>query len=293
MPRNGTPILMQRPALHQGRRPAGRPRIWLVAGTGEGPPLALWLQERGWTVRVSVVSAAAARAYPQNSGLELMVGALTPERLEAELAGAPFHWVIDASHPFASRISAELARCCGASGQPLLRLRRPLESPGQAILLRGLKELAQVELDECRLLLAIGARRLAEAVAHTPTAVHHARILPSAEALRQAMAAGLPPQRVACLRPPSEATAAAVVEEALCRRWRIEAVLARRSGGPSQAHWQRICARLGLRLLLLERPAEPSGLSELSLEELRRRLGDAASMPHGCQPGEAAGPCHG
>jgi precorrin-6A/cobalt-precorrin-6A reductase len=271
---------MQGLALHQGRRPAGRPRIWLVAGTGEGPPLALWLQERGWAVRVSVVSAAAARAYPQSGGLELMVGALTPERLAAEVAGAPFRWVIDASHPFASQISAELARCCGDWGQPLLRLRRPVEPPGQATLLSGLEELARAELDERRLLLAIGARRLAEAVARTPTAVHHARILPSAGALRQAMAAGLPPQRVACLRPPSEATAAALVEEALCRRWRIEAVLARRSGGPSQTHWQRICSRLGLRLLLLERPAEPAGLRELSLEELRQRLSDAAEMPY-------------
>lgn len=284
---------MQGPALHQGRRSAGQPRIWLVAGTGEGPPLAVWLQERGWAVRVSVVSAAAARAYPQSDGLELMVGALTPERLEAELAGAPFRWVIDASHPFASRISAELVRRCGAWGQPLLRLRRSIDPPGQATLLGKLQELDRAELGESRLLLAIGARRLAEAMALTPTALHHARILPSAEALRQAMAAGLPPQRVACLRPPSEATAAARVEEALCRRWRIEAVLARRSGGPSQAHWQRICTRLGLRLLLLERPAEPAGLIGLSLEELRRRLADAVDRPHGCQPGEPAGPCHG
>jgi precorrin-6A/cobalt-precorrin-6A reductase len=267
---------MQGPALHQGRQVADRPRIWLVAGTGEGPPLALWLRERGWAVRVSVVSAAAARAYPQCGGLELMVGALTPEWLEAELAGAPFRWVIDASHPFASRISADLARCCAAWDQPLLRLRRPLDPPGRATLLGGLEELARAELDEKRLLLAIGARRLAESVARTPTAVHHARILPNAEALRQAMAAGLPPQRVACLRPPPDSSAAALVEEALCRRWRIEAVLARRSGGPSQTHWQRICARLGLRLLLLERPAEPAGVSELSLQELRQLLGNAA-----------------
>jgi precorrin-6A/cobalt-precorrin-6A reductase len=280
MPRCGTPILMQGPTLHQSRRPADRPRIWLVAGTGEGPPLALWLQDRGWNVRVSVVSAAAARAYPPRSGLQVMVGALTPEQIEAELEGAPFHWVIDASHPFASRISAELARCCTAQGQPLLRLRRPLAPTGQASLLGSLEELAEAELNGRRLLLAIGARRLAEAVGHSPAAVHHARILPNATALRQAMAAGLAPHRVACLRPPSDATATAAVEEALCRLWRIEAVLARRSGGPSQVHWQRICAQLGLQLLLLERPVEPAGLNSLSLEELRRRLGsDADAQP--------------
>jgi precorrin-6A/cobalt-precorrin-6A reductase len=264
---------MQGPSLHQGRQPAGLPRIWLVAGTGEGPPLADWLLERGWAVRVSVVSVAAARAYPPRQGLEVMVGALSAEQLEAELAGAGFHWVIDASHPFASRISDTLARVCARRDQPLLRLRRPLQASGEARLLSGLAELAKEPLGGRRLLLAIGARRLAEAASHCPKAIHHARILPSPAALRQAMAAGLPAQRVACLRPSAEASAAAAVERALCRRWRIEAVLARRSGGPSQEHWQRICAELGLRLLLLERPAEPESLTALTLAELRLRVG--------------------
>ena len=38
-------------------------RLWLLSGTGEGPKLAGALIERGWQLRVSVVSAAAARAY--------------------------------------------------------------------------------------------------------------------------------------------------------------------------------------------------------------------------------------
>ncbi|MFM7360566.1 MAG: precorrin-6A/cobalt-precorrin-6A reductase [Cyanobium sp.] len=266
---------MQEQALHQHRPPPGA-RIWLVAGTGEGPPLAHWLLERGWSVQVSVVSEAAARAYTRQERLEVRVGALTTEQIGMALDGTPLRWVIDASHPFASRISAALAHSCRERGQPLLRLHRPLMPVGDALLLSGLEELAGAGVEGQRLLLAIGARRLGAAMAHCPAAVHHARILPSAEALRQAMAAGLPPQRVACLRPPAQADAAAAVEEALCRRWRIEAVLARRSGGPSQSHWQRICATLGLRLLLLERPAEPQGVSELTLEALRQRLADPA-----------------
>ena len=51
-------------------------RIWLLSGTGEGPPLAAELLGRGWQLRVSVVSSAAARAYPAHPKLELKVGAL-------------------------------------------------------------------------------------------------------------------------------------------------------------------------------------------------------------------------
>lgn len=283
---------MQGPALHQGGAPPPpevASRIWLLAGTGEGPPLASQLLARGWSVRVSVVSTAATRAYAPHPGLELGVGALGAGAASGDLApeaavlaelhaaaqrGRPFRWVIDASHPFAQRISAALALACAQAGQPLLRLERPLPAAPEATILPDLPSLAGIDLVGRRLLLAIGARRLAEAMAHAPRAVHHARLLPLPGALRQAMAAGLPAGRVACLRPPA-ATATAAIEAALCRRWRIEAVLCRRSGGPSETHWRQISAALGLRLLLLERPREPRGVELLPLAALLERVGEA------------------
>ena len=87
-----------------------------------------------------------------------------------------------------------------------------------------------------------------------------------------ALAAGLAPDRIAPLHPAGEEGA---VEAALCRRWRIEVVLCRRSGGPSETHWRRICSAMGLRLLLLERPPEPEGATLLPLAALLERVGDA------------------
>jgi precorrin-6A/cobalt-precorrin-6A reductase len=192
--------------------------------------------------------------------------------------GSPFRWLIDASHPFARRISAALAFACASAGQPLLRLERPRPAVPGATILTDLDSLAGIDLTGRHLLLAIGARRLAEAVAHSPRALHHARLLPHPASLRQAMAAGLGATRVAALRPPAEAGAAAAIEAALCRRWRIEVVLCRRSGGPSESHWRRICAEMGLRLLLLERPPEPRGATLLPLAALLERLGQAPGM---------------
>jgi precorrin-6A/cobalt-precorrin-6A reductase len=282
------PILMHGPRRHQSDGPGGgdgADRIWLIAGTGEGPALATALLARGWRLRVSVVSPAAALAYGPHPGQELAVGAIGgpdgPEAgVAAELAGArqrgdPYRWVIDATHPFATRISAALARTCGALEQPLLRLRRPDLASAGAVPLADLAELRRHGRPGERLLLAIGARRLAEAVAATPEAIHHARLLPHGEALGMALAAGLAPERLAPLRP----TADGRIERALCRHWGIEAVLARRSGGPNEALWHRIGADLGLRLLLLERPPEPRAVEALPLAELLERLGQ--SDPHG------------
>ncbi|WP_254217241.1 precorrin-6A/cobalt-precorrin-6A reductase [Synechococcus sp. CCY 9618] len=278
------PILMHGPRRHQSDPPGAAGcggRIWLIAGTGEGPPLASTLLARGWRLRVSLVSRAAALAYGPHPGQELAVGAIGgPDGPEAgvaqELAGArergdPYRWVIDATHPFATRISAALARTCQALAQPLLRLRRPDLALAGAVPLADLDALGAHCRPGLRLLLAIGARRLADAVAASPGAVHHARLLPSGEALGRALAAGLAPRRLAPLRPTGDGR----IERALCLHWEIEAVLCRRSGGPNEAHWHRICSELGLRLLLLERPREPGEVEALALQELLERLGQS------------------
>ena len=92
-------------------------RIWLLAGTGDGPRLASALSRHGWRVTVSVVTAAAARAYAGLDLEQIRIGPLQgPEAIEADLrAGAAFRWVVDATHPFASRISADLRRACATA----------------------------------------------------------------------------------------------------------------------------------------------------------------------------------
>lgn len=257
------------------------PRLWLIAGTGEGPVLARALLAMGWRLQVSVVTPAAAGAYPSVPGLELQVGSLggiagegsdgavAVVLAQAECQGDPFAVVVDASHPFAVRISGSLQRVCAERGQPLLRLQRPpLDSSG-AELLEDLQGLRDWVVPGSRLLLAIGARRLAEAIAATPGALHHARILPNAEALQQARAAGLADRRLACLRPGGPVQG---IERALCLRWRIDTVVCRQSGGASESLWQELSDELGLRLLLLRRPDEPLGITALTVEALLARL---------------------
>lgn len=262
-------------------------RLWLIAGTGEGPRLAAALLACGWELTVSVVSQAAGCAYPRHRLLQLEVGAIEgsagiQRRLgAARLQQRPYQCVIDASHPFAVQISAQLAETCGLLGQPLLRLLRPLEPPlaPRQTLLSDLQELAGEDLDGQRLLLAIGARQLATAAAHASGAALFARVLPTPASLQQARAAGLPDAHLACLRPadgPPGATSLGI-EQALLLQWRITVVLCRQSGGSTERGWQQLCAARNLRLLMLARPAEPVGVEGLPLPELLEKLGQPPS----------------
>jgi len=275
-------------------------RLWLIAGTGEGPVLAAALLERGWGLSVSVVSSSARRAYPAHLRLQLEVGALAGEaamaaRLhQAREKGSAFVWVVDASHPFASRVTADLATVCRRLGQPLLRLRRPLlQTPASLdrTLLADLDALGRLDLRGQRLLFAIGARQLPRAVALAAGALPFARLLPSPESLRRGGAAGLPAGHLACHRPGEPAGLGELaLERALLRQWAITAVVCRQSGGHTEEGWQTLCASLGLRLLLLARPTEPEGVCGLDLPALIDQLGVPALSPDGWRPGPAGTP---
>lgn len=262
---------MHGPDLHQGNR--NEAWIWLFAGTAEGPVLAQQLLARGWWVRVSVVTPAAARVYPEHPRLQLRVGAHSSDaQLRAELHELAPRWVVDATHPFAQVISRRLERLCGPDGPALLPLERRLPeqgAPGERLQwLSDLDELHQLPLAGERLLLAIGARQLAAAVRASAAAEQFARVLDQPGSLQAARAAGLADERIACLRP-DPATEGAL-EEALCRRWNISVVLCRQGGGRSEAIWRQVCRRRALPLLLLRQPVAAAGLP---LQALVEKLG--------------------
>ena len=239
-------------------------RVLLLAGTGEGPRLVQELTRRNWRVSVSVVTAGAVKAY---AGLELegiSIGALQGVGgiTDALIQAGPFRWVVDATHPFASQISHALVAACAEVDQPLIRYERRREPLGGASLVADAEALTTLPLQHQRLLLAIGGRHLPAmaAAVHRAGAIPFGRALPSADGLRAALRAGLPPNHLAVVRP-LQGDVPGAVERALCRRWGISVVLCRQSGGVTEQFWHRLTTELGLSLLLLRRPAPPDRMA--------------------------------
>jgi precorrin-6A/cobalt-precorrin-6A reductase len=104
--------------------------ILILGGTAEARELAAALDGAG----VPVTSSLAGRvARPRLPVGEVRIGGFGgPDKLAAWLREHDVAAVVDATHPFAERISASAARACPAAGVPLLRLERPgwSERPG-------------------------------------------------------------------------------------------------------------------------------------------------------------------
>ena len=237
-------------------------RVLLLAGTGEGPRLVQELYRRNWRVSVSVVTATAAKAYAGLPLERISIGALQGivGMTGALHQSGPFRWVVDATHPFAARVSHDLVTTCADLGQPLLRYERRLEPLGAASLLANAEALATRPLNGQRLLLAIGGRHLPAltAAVRRAGAIPYGRALPSPDGLRSALRAGLPPDHLAVVRP-LQGEVPGAIERSLCRRWDIGVVLCRQSGGVTEQLWHQLTRELGLSLLLLRRPSPPHG----------------------------------
>lgn len=105
-------------------RLAGSPRVLILGGTGEARALAAALAGRaGWRVVSSLAGRVNAPALPAG---EVRVGGFGgPSALAAWLRTEGIEAVVDATHPFAARITASALHSAPAAGVPLLLLRRP------------------------------------------------------------------------------------------------------------------------------------------------------------------------
>ncbi len=187
-----------------GRR--GQKTILLLSGTSEGPILARALADAGFLVRATVTrqEACANLFGTLPPGVAVEVRGFTEESLAEFLRCKEVDLVLDATHPFAVRITRIAHGVCAALCFPYLRYERPdWPAPAGTHLVDSFAE-AAIRLPDlgARALLTIGAKQLKHFANLHERMTLFARILPSPLSLEQALRAGFTAQKVLCLRPP-------------------------------------------------------------------------------------------
>ncbi len=233
-----------------GRVDAGGPRrVLLLAGSGEARAVAAGL------AAMPQVEAVASLARPERVARELGV----PLRIGGFGGDAGFEtWlrqrrigaVVDATHPFAARISRRSARICADLGIDYLQVLRPPWRPGKGDRWIEVDDLAQAIAripDGARVFVATGRGWLDPTVATGRREILVRRL--SATGARFPYARGgfrvdLPPFSVEG-------------EEALLRRLGVAWLVVHNAGGAGG--WPKIEAarRLGLPVAMIRRPAQP------------------------------------
>jgi precorrin-6A/cobalt-precorrin-6A reductase len=238
-----------------------QPAILVLGGTAEARELAAALDALG----ARVVSSLAGRvARPRLPAGEVRVGGFGgPEALARWLREHGVRAVIDATHPFAERISASAARACPAAGVPLLRLARPGWTPRPG--------------DDWH---RVGG--LAAAAALAPRLGRRALLTTGRQGLAAFAAVGGVWFLVRCVDPPGpplprdhelllgRGPYTLAGELALVDRHRIDLVITKDSGGALTQAKLDAARERGLPVIIVERPPRPAVPSVTSVAEALR-----------------------
>jgi precorrin-6A/cobalt-precorrin-6A reductase len=246
-------------------------RILLLSGTSEGPLLARALLAAGFEVRATVTreEARANLFGPLLNAVQVEARGFTEEGLTAFLGQGEADLVLDATHPFAVRITRIAHAVCGRMGVPYVRYERPnWEPPPGTRLVDSFAEAAELLPSlGSRVLLTIGSKQLKHFASLQDRLHLMARILPSVLSLQQAIEVGFTPDRLLCLRPPFSRE----FNRALLREYKIEVLVTKASGREGGVEEKVLAAGdLGLQVVMIRRPEPGDLIGVQSLDEVVR-----------------------
>lgn len=232
--------------------------VLILGGTSEARALASALVARG----IAVVSSLAGRvARPRLPAGEVKIGGFGgPEGLAAWLAERRVRAVVDATHPFAERISTSAVAATQAAGVPLLRLQRP-----------GWQARADADwrwadsLDDAALMLpSLGSRVFLTSGRQGLAAFAHLRDTWFLIRCVDPPHEPLPPHREIVLdRGPYTVDG----ERALLRDHRIEVLVTKDSGGTMTAAKLDAATELAIPIVVIRRPPAPQAPAAVTVAQ--------------------------
>lgn len=235
------------------------PAVWVFGGTRDGNALALALAESGQRVILSVASELGQSVAPQHPNLQLYSGPSGVQARRRALQNTLA--VVDATHPYAVNITAQLQELATELQVPYYRYQRPSSLPTDLSrevgvhLVADFAEAARLAPPYGRVFLATGSKDLAAFVQAAPDAETYVRLTPQPAVLERALALGIPASRIcAALGPFSREW-----NVAQWRMWGIGAVVTKDSGDVGGFTDKLEAAReLGLPLIVVARPPAPA-----------------------------------
>lgn len=232
--------------------------LHIFGGTSDARQICALAEQAGLRYSLSVATDAGRELAGDIHG-EIVVGRMDALQMAQWLASRGVTRVIDASHPYAGELSANIRQACTALRLPLTRYIRPSEIDAQSHpLLHKVHsveeacELAQRLGD--RILLTTGSKQLALFAQQLAGKTLIARVLPVAEVLLQCQAAGLGVDQVIALKGPFSAD----MNRATYQHCQADVVITKESGAEG-GYQQKIapCIELCIPCIVICRPPEP------------------------------------
>jgi precorrin-6A/cobalt-precorrin-6A reductase len=234
--------------------------ILLLSGTSEGRLLSGRLRAEGVPFVASVTTPEACQLFAMlDPAPEVLVTRFSGDSLATFLRQRAVCAILDATHPFAQRISEKAIQAAAQEHIPYVRYERPsrgLSGEADEILVVPTIEAAASECLEhgTRIFLTTGTKTLQMFREVMARKFVMARILPTVASLSQALEAGLLPAQILALRGPFSQA----LERVLLQEYRIDLLVTKDSGAAGGLDTKlQAAAALHIPAVVVNRPPLP------------------------------------
>ena len=246
--------------------------VLLFGGTAEGRELARWLLDQKIPTLVCVATDYGETLLPPQA--EAHVGRMDRGEMEALMTSRPFTHVVDATHPYAARVTAAVHAAAEGAGLPLLRLVRDGDVEGDWLRAADMEQAARMAgAIPGNILLTTGSKDLHHFARPGQVERRIPRVLPSPPSLARCLELGFDPARIVCIQGPFSAE----LNRAMLEQYNAKLLVTKASGGAG-GFWEKVEAarQTGCALLVVDRPLREEGLT---LEEVQEYLEREAERP--------------
>ena len=181
-----------------------KPVIWLIGGTSEGRALIKALANFNVELFVSVATDYGAELIERQDNLTILAERMDLEKMRAFLQEHKPACVIDATHPYATIVTATVQKACALEKTKYLRLLRPVGEAGDYIIAKDFSEAVELLNNlEGNIFLTTGSKNLKDFTGVENYKERIAlRVLPMESSLQSALELGYKPANIVCMQGP-------------------------------------------------------------------------------------------
>ena len=181
-----------------------KPVIWLIGGTSEGRALIKALANFNVELFVSVATDYGAQLIEKQDNLTTLAERMDLEKMRAFLQEHKPDCVIDATHPYATIVTATVQKACALESTKYLRLLRPVGEAGDYIIAKDFSEAVELLNNlEGNIFLTTGSKNLKDFTGVENYKERIAlRVLPMESSLQSALELGYKPANIVCMQGP-------------------------------------------------------------------------------------------
>ncbi len=249
-------------------------KLCVFAGTTEGRELVEFLAQQDVRVTACVATEYGETLLTPSENLAISAGRMDSSEMTKLFRREQFALVIDATHPYASVVTENIAEACAAAGVEYLRLLRTgAEMPEDAVFVQNIEEAVEyLNSTEGKILLTTGSKEL-----HKFTPIHdfgervYARVLPMEESLHLCQSAGVKCAHILAMQGPFTKE----LNTAILRSTGAKYMVTKDSGTTGGFDEKITAAReAGAKLVVIGRPPQRAGMPFTeTVEQLCERFG--------------------